>query len=269
MAAVVVHCDTQVIPARQAIERAMSKVPQAARNKYEAKYHEGFVYHTTDLVGRFYEGVWDFDERVALIHEMMGIRRDLGIPAVFGFMRKAEISPTVDMEGLNLDQFAQMASFGLCINAVGVYLRKRGVPNELGMVIAEKSDKIEQSLQRSLKMLKSRSSAEIAVELRAMNRNSAPEPLPFHAREILGPINFASKDEDALLWLADACAFGFRRFISRLKYGEDYGSTILGEDKRKDFDKYYALKSGSVVDFHEVPPGSMQITYSFSTSSRT
>jgi hypothetical protein len=39
-------------------------------------------------------------------------------------------------------------------------------------------------------------------------------------------IHFVSKTEDDLVWIADACAFGLKRFFSDLPFGDQFGESI-------------------------------------------
>jgi hypothetical protein len=42
------------------------------------------------------------------------------------------------------------------------------------------------------------------------------------------PIHFVEKRDEPLLQIADACAFGLRRFLSDQSHGQDFASAIIG-----------------------------------------
>ncbi len=42
-------------------------------------------------------------------------------------------------------------------------------------------------------------------------------------------IHFVSKTEDNLVWLADACAYGLKRFFNGLQFGDEFCKAICGD----------------------------------------
>jgi hypothetical protein len=225
---IVVHADNQWRAARGAVADALSLVPQNVL--------KGFIYHTTTLLGHKYDGVWEFKDRLAFIHRMMGIPRSLNLGIVIGAAAKAKIPANCNLGNLNLDQFSQAEAFAQCLNAIGQFLRQHGDPNEIGMVIAEDVPKIRASLQRSLRQLKFNQTTIVPSSAMESGQTVEPRPIAVSARRIVGPINFAPKDEDSLLWVADACAFGLKRLFSKWKYGYEWGRSIMGDEI--DLEKY-------------------------------
>ena len=48
---------------------------------------------------------------------------------------------------------------------------------------------------------------------------------------IRNSVHFVEKGEDPLVQVADACAYGFRRYFAKEKFGLEFVQAILGDEK--------------------------------------
>lgn len=51
----------------------------------------------------------------------------------------------------------------------------------------------------------------------------------FLVERVIDRAHFVAKEDAPLLQIADACAFGFRRYFSGLSYGDDFVRLMLGQ----------------------------------------
>jgi hypothetical protein len=219
---VIVHGDVQWHPAVQEVMRTLNKMVPAAVKK-------GFIYHTTDLIGHKYDAVWPFQDRLTLVHRMARIPNKLGLPLVIGAVRKDKVPDDPSQrDGLTRDQFAEMGAFYLCVSAAGTYLRSYA-GRELAMVIAENTDDMRKTHEASLRRLKFTARFVESLDSIARGMPVQSSTVLLHAGQIVGPVSFAPKAEEPLLWLSDVCAYGLRRFYSGLKYGDEYAKSVIGE----------------------------------------
>jgi hypothetical protein len=96
------------------------------------------------------------------------------------------------------------------------------------MVVVEDIPEMRTRLKNALLFLKAKERTVRPLKMLTHNMPQESE-IQFSAREIIDTVNFAGKSESLVLWLADACAFGLRRYLSRLKYGDEYARAILGD----------------------------------------
>jgi hypothetical protein len=72
------------------------------------------------------------------------------------------------------------------------------------------------------------------------------------------PIHFVEKHEEPLIQIADACAFGFRRFLSEQDHGGDFAQAIIGSPQDV---KRYPIEEwgGGIFSWSDRAP----VSYSF------
>jgi hypothetical protein len=255
---VIVHGDTQWIAAAHAIREALLRwVP--------TQLYDEFVFHAKDLVSKKYRGVWEFEKRLALLHQMMAIPREMNLPLAVGIGVKAKI-PVITSEWmgkLSKDEVAHAAAFGCSMAMVGKFLRERGGIREIGMVVAEDLPEMRAALKRTLLFLRLNERRVRLVKGTSESGEPISGDVQFSAREVVDTVHFAAKSEATFLQLADACAFGLRRFASGLPYGDDYGKLIIGPDANlARIREVLTGDEASAALYHDSHPARVNIRYS-------
>lgn len=258
---VIVHGDTQLLPAMHAIREAHLRwVP--------AQLRETFLFHAKDLVSKKYRDVWSFENRLGLLREMMAIPRTLNLPLALGLAVKEKFpasTPEFAMK-LTLDEFAHAMAFACSMAMVGKFLREYGGNREVGMVVAEDSPDMRNALKRALIFLKSEERMITPIKISQTFGRVESDKVQFSAREVIDTVNFAAKSEALCLWLADACAFGLRRFYSQLQYGDDYAKLIIGDLPDLAANQNLLTETDTAAAlFHGSRPAGINIRYTLSS----
>ena len=223
----IVHADTQWMLAYERIMVALSKVP--------ARYRDEFIFHAKSVWGdpKLREG-WGKGERLALLTEMMAIPRASGIALAYGlFYRDGEIDPSIDLGNMTAVQYQHTQAFGACMASADQFITSFAAPNEVATVVAEDIPEMRRSLQdAALRLRAGMMSIQNAVVTQqiagAVSKNE--HTVNLRIRNMVDEVHFTSKAGAPFLWVADAVAFGFRRYLSNQTFGLDFAKAIIGPD---------------------------------------
>lgn len=240
----VVHPDYQLMQAEAAIQEALHAVPQ--------QFREGFCFHATEVWGSpKYKDVWAQTDRMNLMHAMMFLPRRLGIPIALGMARRN--SPQRFLERSTFAKFQEdhLIAFQLCLSQADRYIRLYGEISEVATVVAEDHPEMRRFLKVVPKALRDRS---VILE-RGMfrkteedkNNGYVAQSGEIRATRIRNGVHFVEKDEDPLTQIADACAFGFRRYFAEQSFGDAFVRSILGYEPVKS--DYQGGQSGQIFRF--------------------
>jgi hypothetical protein len=246
---VIVHADTQWMAGYERIMVALSKVP--------AQYREEFIFHAKSVWGdtKFREG-WSKDERVALLLEMMTIPRVSGIALSYGlFYRDGEIDPNVNLEDMAPEEYQHIQAFGACMASADQFITSFAAPAEIATVVAEDIPPMRKRLRDAALRLRSGSMSiqnALVTQQVAGEVSSNKHAVNLRIRRVVDDVHFASKVSAPFLWVADAVAFGLRRYFSNQTFGLDFAKAIMGPDTEPP-ERNRDCACGYMC--HERPPG--------------
>jgi hypothetical protein len=107
-----------------------------------------------------------------------------------------------------------------CLKPADTYMNEFAAPEEIAIVMAEERKEARDAIRSAHKL--------------AMNKSLIDEFMPdladqFPITRIKAPPSFASKDEEILLQIADACAWTFQRHIRGGDQSERFIHALFGE----------------------------------------
>ena len=215
------------------------------------QFRENFVFHALELMHNddFRVG-WPLlgpTGRLALLHSMMRIPMVMQLPIIWAAGQNA---PTVAPEFLvhvSKAEFIHIVTFLSCIGTFNQYLTGA---NETGMVIVENVIPVQTRLNYAFHMMKTKPFT-MAVDYSDTRHvpELSPTTLEFNNARIKDNPYFLPKDASPLMYLADACAFGVRSFLSGAKHSDDYGRIIFGEPQMLRVRKHIATVSGGITEW--------------------
>ena len=227
VAALIVHADTQWQKAANLINGLKAYVP--------THYRDGFVFHATSIWGnrKFRDG-WSREERKAFLMAMMRIPRASGIALSYGiFYRDGDVKDEYQALGMTREQYQHAESFAACMCAADEYVCKYAGKEELATVVAEDIPEMRDQLRNAAERMRIGSSVLSNARIEVTNRGkveSVTRDATFKIRRIVDAIHFTPKASAPLLQVADAVAFGLRRYFSEESEGVDFGKAVIGED---------------------------------------
>jgi hypothetical protein len=221
VAAVIAHADTQCEAVEARIAKVMEKAPKSFREKYP-------IFHAKTIWGsRDFRDEWDLAARKALLQEMMSIPREMKLAIAFGAERKADPVPP-DIANARRSVVCHGLAFQTCLALADGWIREFAASNEVGTVIAEDVPAYKDFLRFIAQQLKMKGFTLSGPNRRVgYNSGSAIEGV-YKITKIRLPIHFVAKQDEPLLQIADACAFGLKRYFCEFSHGEDFIEAILG-----------------------------------------
>jgi hypothetical protein len=226
---IIVHADKQCAPVEEAVARTLDLLPRHIRENHP-------IFHAKSIWGDArLRGGWPLEERKAILHAMMSIPRDLNLALAVGVCRRATQLPDSALKNKTLAQAHHAIAFQECIAHADLWIRKYADKNEVATVIAEDVPESKKLLRHVAKWLQTNGYTVPNEDVRMVQLADGIVPLvskdEFRTRavsRIRMPIHFVEKTDEPLLQIADACAFGFRRFLCAQSAGADFAHSILG-----------------------------------------
>jgi hypothetical protein len=227
---IVVDADNQWKRAESLIIQALELVPECFR--------KDFIFHAKAVWGdKKYRDQWSLNDRLETLHRMMKIPRILRMPIALGVVRR-DAPPFAKAASLGLSQeaFQHVMAFWMCITKADKYIREFAC-DEVATIVAEDVPRIRTFLRSVLNLRQipipdhwiTLTQAEISTGMRTQDSEA-------RISRVIDTVHFLEKRYGPLLQIADACAFGFRRYFAGQKLGEDFvrsiiGSTLAPEDR--------------------------------------
>jgi hypothetical protein len=221
----VVHADTQWMRAAEQIRNVLSRVPEEFRND--------FVFHATAIWGSpKYRPSWQFRDRLETLHAMMRIPGALGIPISLGMYRRSvQVPNNVQMLP---EHYHHARAFGLCIATADGYIRDNAGANEVATVVAEDVPAMRRRLLAAVDSYRTSpvrlNPSQVVSERTFAGFRVDASRLELTVNRIIDTIHFVAKRDAPILQVADACAFGLRRFLAGQSYGEDFAKSVVGNE---------------------------------------
>jgi hypothetical protein len=134
--------------------------------------------------------------------------------------------------GITNAQMQHIMAFNNCIARADKYIRENAGLREVGSVVAEDVPEMRRFLKIAPKVVKMTPLITPPGGLIATESERKPGYITQQSEQrvtrIRNSVHFVEKTDDPLLQLADACAFGFRRFFSNQEFGREFCEAIVG-----------------------------------------
>ncbi|RXF75470.1 DUF3800 domain-containing protein [Hansschlegelia zhihuaiae] len=226
---IIASADEHVMSAEALVREIYDTVPP--------QFKKDFVFHATDILNKTkYQDGWSMTDRLALLKCMMSVPIRIGMSVCLSarWRGACDYSKT-DMMEMSPAQLDHAMAFGLCLTTADRHIRNHAHPREVATVVAEDDPKMRKFLKKLPMGLKNN-----PIHLSPSHLRCVPADVEagycvqsgvVSISRIRNSVHFVEKDEDPLVQVADACAFGFRRFFANEKFGEDFARSIIGSAK--------------------------------------
>lgn len=229
VAGVIIHADKDCLRADEAVNEVLDLIPEQMRNKC-AVFHAKKIWGDPKLRDN-----WSLDKRKSLLCSMMSIPRDLELSLAVGACKRTTQLPQDILKSrkISLAQAHHGIAFQECVARADSFINKYARRNEVATVISEDVPQSKRLLKHLAKWLLKTGYAVPREDVRLIHADGGPllDVDEFRTRKISRirmPIHFVEKQDEALLQIADACAFAFRRFLSQQDHGPDFVKAIIG-----------------------------------------
>jgi hypothetical protein len=215
---IIVDADTQYIRVEQEIAKLVETVPEKHRTA-------NFISHATSI----YHGVdglreeWSWEDRRQFIKTMLAIPLRLGVPICIGIVRRT--TPLDPNTRLSLVDHHHMIAFSICIADADRYIMKKGHPNEIGTLVVENIPERERLLRSSFEMLK-KHGRDVSGYQHTHEETMPGSIRHYEIKRIRDVPHFVQKQDSPLLWIADAAAFSYSRYLSGKSFGDELTQSI-------------------------------------------
>jgi hypothetical protein len=151
-------------------------------------------------------------------------------------VRRDSPSPQEALDQLHLDpvRYQHLMAFMQCIAAADRYIRDYAGLREVATVVAEDVPNMRHYLRQVPKALRDHPIVlppgmviPTSAEKAAGHINQKGD---YRVTRIRQAIHFVNKQEEPLLQMADACAFGLRRYFAEQDLGNEFVRSILGAE---------------------------------------
>lgn len=214
----IVHTDTQWGP-------VASEMGRLVKEQVPPEYQQTFALHAKDLFNKNKYPNWPRAQRYELLKQMMRLPRYFNIPISVGVVKRGGAPPLNSV----MPQWEQdhLFAFCLCMTSADSYLRGQ-CGSEVSRIIAEDIPRMKNFLMRAFVWLSNNS-----LELEDRVQGGAKIMRTFKIRKIIDHPLYADRRVSPFLQLADACAYGLKRYFGKQSYGEAYASEIITEELAK------------------------------------
>jgi hypothetical protein len=217
--ALIVHPDTQW-------RRLSGELKRLIQEDVPPQFREGFVSHAKDLTSQKKFPGWD--GRYAFLRKVMQIPSRFNIPVCIGAVRRGTAIARGQVGNLKPFEIDHLYAFILSMSWADKYLRQY-CGDEMAQVIAEKHD-LEKVLRAGVNEVRKYPLALPTIITGKRDGNSIKRIEQNKVERVVDEVHFAAKADSPILQIADACAYGIRRFFAGESYGESYLEEILGKE---------------------------------------
>lgn len=214
--------------AERYVHEVLGAIPSEFRN-------EKFVFHATDIFGaRHYKDHWSQTDRLDVLNKMMAVPLKLDMALAIGVMFRGHLEPSDLSEGLGFtpEQHDHYWAFWHCLAAADQAIRDFGRPTEVATVVAENVEKMQRVLSSVPGIMRKNP---IQLDPAGLRRTASDVEAGYLTQRnewritrIRQAIHFVDKRGDPLLQIADACAFGIRRYLAKQQFGTEFAEAVLG-----------------------------------------
>lgn len=235
---IIIHADTQW-------KSAESKIAKLFNDGIPECHKHNFIFHAKSIWGsKKYRENWSRQDRLNFLCSMMKIPRELNIPIALGVSNRNIPKISFDSK-MSQEEIDHLMAFIICVSQAEKYINKYASPNEIATIVAEDIPAVRRLLRSTFHNVKNFPVIFPIKQLHQTEKLSGGQKLAteISISRIIDTVHFTEKAYAPLLQIADACAYGFRRYFSKQKYGEDFIKAILG--KTLNIDDYSAPSAGN------------------------
>lgn len=239
VSAVIIEADKQWDNINEAIQGAISRnVPEEIKNN--------FVFHAKEVFSggkNINRKTWAIEDRLDFIKEILCIPFSYDAPIAFSYEFKKDCHPLINLENINntekgkkitKNRFSHIISFLNCMDMSDFFIRKYLNNEEKAVVVAEDCPDMREILTKIGLIFREKDNQItlepefLEPEIWQKKLNIEPDPKTYEIVNIIDVPHFIEKNESPMLQLSDACAFAFRRCLSKQTYGDDLVLAMLG-----------------------------------------
>jgi hypothetical protein len=207
------------------------------------KFRDGFKFSAKNVFGdEKYQADWSMTDRIELLQSMMSIPRRIGMAVSLGVKWRGATDFSEAHKGLGLtpSESDHLMAFITCLAVADRNIRKHAGHREVATVVAEDHPTMKKHLRHIPREMRKHPIILGPDHLRKTETDLKAGYLTqkgdFRVERIRNSVHFVAKEEDPLVQVADACAYGFRRFFNSEKFGLEFVRSILEtESHLKDF----------------------------------
>jgi hypothetical protein len=167
---------------------------------------------------------------------MMSLPRKIGMTVSLAAQWRGatDFSQTYGKHGLSVEQSDHVHAFYQCVAISNRYIRKHAGSREVATVVAENIPEMHRFLKSAPRILMKNP---IYIPQKKLRETISDKEAGYIMQSgdvwvtrIRNSVHFVDKAEDPLVQVADACAFGFRRFFANEKFGVEFVRSMLGNE---------------------------------------
>lgn len=221
-----------VIIDKREVDRVRRELLEINRAYAPPLYAEDFLFHASDLYNARKFTEWPIAERIQIIHEYCALPSRFNYAVIVGKVRRdADPEGPIGKNFYHFDK-QHLHAFGECICGADSYLRECYSAETRCRIVAERVPKLKRELGIILRHYQDNEHHISPEHLRPTREDQLSGAIRQRTirtvSRIQGSIKFVPKDDDSVLQVADACAFGFRRFFNNMRDGCDLAESIVG-----------------------------------------
>lgn len=234
VAALIVHADDQLMRAEAAIREVNAGAPTEIR--------EDFCFHAKDIMNRKeWREFWSLTARIEFMKRMMSLPRRLGIPISFAFIRKGlatkEVGPAerdiADSLRTSVADYRHFRCFETTLCEADQFMRDHAELSEVASVVAENVGHLQGPFRQVPKVIKRQGGrlyppGSLKPSEADKARGYIKQGEELRISRIRDTVLFAGKDDEPLLQIADACAYGLRQYFEGKDFGDQFIDAIKG-----------------------------------------
>jgi hypothetical protein len=173
-------------------------------------------------------------DRLTLLKGMMSIPRRVGmaITVAAAWRNAIDFSEQIRGLGVTRSQFEHFGAFHYCLAVADRNIRRNAGPREVATVVAEDLPEMRRFLKHVPRYYRN---APYHMPPEMMRVTPSDKEAGYNTQSgelrivrIRNSEHFVDKAEDPLVQVADACAYGFRRYFAGEKFGDEFVVAILG-----------------------------------------
>ncbi len=228
----IANADDHVMSAEALAHEAIGAVP--------AQYKKDFVFHAMQVFGgsKYQSGNWGLTDRLDLLQTMMSIPRRIGMAVTLSVMWRGAVD-YLHGEGihpsLSPSESDHLMAFHQCVAIADRAIRKHAGPREVATIVAEDVPKMRRFMKVIPRILRENPDVvpqeylrQTITDLEAGHNTQLGD---LRVTRIRNSVHFVEKADDPLVQVADACAYGFRRYFAKEKFGLEFVRAIVGNEE--------------------------------------
>jgi hypothetical protein len=222
---IVADADEHIVLAERSLLEALGAVPK--------EHREGFYFHAKEIFGsNKWQDDWILTSRLNLLKEIMAIPRNIGMAVSISAIKRDADSPILPEIALSAKEQDHFLAFKQCVAVADRYIREHCGPREVGTVLAENHPTMQRHLSSVVYQLRHSPvhfpKKAIIPSEKETEQGYIEQDGVYRVTRIRNAIYWSDKWGEPLLQIADACAYGIRRYLAQQKFGDEFMRAIVG-----------------------------------------